>query len=203
MLTGNLLRARVTRTEIRPQLVSIKSPKHTERAKQLLELFSVALKEKQSRKDIEDWVAELSSLDVEHKIFKGFAKVLLDRAEFGEPILPVEDPPTAVQIRAKVFALSTEKGGFSLWSRTEESLSNEEIFAQVGQEYGCTAAQIQEYLYSDLRSMHRIKKFFHTSFTYSSIQHCIMSGHLASCLLIGDHTIQNGPQVAALSFSFD
>ena len=101
MLTGDLIRVRVTRTNIRPQLVSPTSPKHTERAEQLLHLFEKALEQKQSRKEIQDWVAELSSLDVEHKIFKGLAKVLLDRAEFTEPILPVEKPPSAVQIRAQ------------------------------------------------------------------------------------------------------
>ena len=107
MLTGDLIRVRVTRTDIRPQLVSPTSPKHTERAEQLLHLFGKALEQKQSRKEIQDWVAELSSLDVEHKIFKGLAKVLLDRAEFTEPVLPVEKPPSAVEVRAEVFSLAT------------------------------------------------------------------------------------------------
>jgi predicted nuclease of restriction endonuclease-like RecB superfamily len=112
MLTGNLLRVRVTSTHVRPQLVSPSSPKHTERANQLLHLFQQALEHKQTRKEIEDWISELSSLDVEHKIFKGLAKVLLDRADFAEPVLPVDDPPKASQVRADVFSLSTQKGFF-------------------------------------------------------------------------------------------
>ena len=156
MLTGNLLRVRVTSTHVRPQLVSPSSPKHTERANQLLHLFQQALEHKQTRKEIEDWISELSSLDVEHKIFKGLAKVLLDRADFAEPVLPVDDPPKASQVRADVFSLSTQKGVFSEYSRTHEPYTKQYIFEEVAEKYGCSAQEIQEYLYSDLRSMQRI-----------------------------------------------
>ena len=103
MLTGNLLRVRVTRSNVSPQLISPTSPKNLERSTQLLEMFSVAKQECQSRQEIEAWIAELSALDVDHKIFKGFAKVLLDRSEFVEPTLPIENPPTAAEVRQKVY----------------------------------------------------------------------------------------------------
>ena len=153
MLTGNLVRVRVTQSEIIPQLIAPTSPKHTERAEQLLSLFAEAQKQQQMRKDIEEWIAELSSLDVEHKIFKGFAKILLDRSVFTEPKLSMENPPTPVQVRADIFALASEKGVFSEWSKTNEALSHEQIFAQVAEQYGCDAEQLRSYLYSDLHSM--------------------------------------------------
>lgn len=157
MLTGNLLRARVTRTHVRPQLVSPTSPKHTERATQLLNLFAQALAHKQTRKEIEDWIAELSSLDVEHKIFKGLAKVLLDRADFTEPVLSVENPPKASQVRAEVFSLAAQKGVFSAYARNHEPYTKEAIFSQVAEQHGCSAQEIRNYLYSDLRSMQHIQ----------------------------------------------
>ena len=177
MLTGDLLRVRLTRTHIRPQLVSPTSPKHTERAEQLLHLFGKALEKKQSRKEIQDWVAELSSLDVEHKIFKGFAKVLLDRAEFTEPILPVENPPTAVQVRADVFSLAAQKGTFSQYSRNNEPYTKQAIYEEVAQKYGCSAQEIQAYLYSDLRTMQRI----HTLKSFSTPALLIHRYNIALC----------------------
>ena len=98
MLTGNLLRVRVTRTNISPQLIASTSPKNTERAQQILEMFDVSQREGQTRQEIEGWISELSALDVDHKIFKGFAKVLLDRSTFIEPTLPITEPPSAVEV---------------------------------------------------------------------------------------------------------
>ena len=159
MLTGNLLRVRVTRSNISPQLISPTSPKNLERSRQLLDMFAIAQQEEQSRQEIDSWIAELSALDVDHKIFKGFAKVLLDRAEFVEPILPIENPPTAAEVRQKVFSLAVKEGPFSEFSRTGTALSKKDIFSQVAAEYGCTQQEISRYLYSDLRTMQKMRSF--------------------------------------------
>ena len=128
MLTGNLLRVSVGKSDIKPKLVKVTSPMHTKRAGQLLGLFDKAVALSQSRKDIEDWINELSALDTNHKIFKGFAKILLDRSEFEEPSLDVEPSPKASEVRAEVFLLAAQKGPFAKIPIDQTRYSNTEIF---------------------------------------------------------------------------
>ena len=157
MLTGNLLRVKVGRSNLRPMLVSVNGPKQKKRAQQLLDMFERAITESMTRREIEEWIQSLSALDTDHKIFKGLGKVLFDRSQFLEPSLDMADPPSALEIRNELFALAANKGPYSQDGLVASSLSISQIYAQVAQTYGCTVPQIQRYMYSDLREMQCIE----------------------------------------------
>ncbi|MEC7985194.1 MAG: DUF790 family protein [Myxococcota bacterium] len=180
MLTGNLLRVKVGRSDIRPLFISPQSPKNSARAEQLIAIFNRALEEKMARRDIEDWIQELSSLEVDHKVFKGFAKVLFDRSRFSIPTLPLEDPPTASQIREEVFTLAAQEGPYSPHGILQSRSSVQEVWELVARKYGCEVEALQHYLYSDLRDMHRLQDIS----SFNSSQALIQRYNIALCQAI-------------------
>ena len=78
MLTGDLLRVRVKGKEISPSFIALTSKKNRQRASSLLELFQAAHQRQYTRFEIENVIRDMASIEVDHKIVKGFGKILLD-----------------------------------------------------------------------------------------------------------------------------
>lgn len=90
MLTGDLLRVRVTQKDLRPAFVDLKSPKVLERADALVALFreGVGSTRGELKAEVEGLIGD--GLDV--KVVRGLAKVLEDKAEWTSecPVPPEE-----------------------------------------------------------------------------------------------------------------
>ena len=68
-----------------PSFIAINSKRNLERATELLEIFRGGVAQKMTRLDLENIVRDMASVEVDHKLLKGLAKVLFDRSEFVEP----------------------------------------------------------------------------------------------------------------------
>ena len=152
MLTGDLLRARVRKNMVVPSYASTSSPKNIERASQLTELFLEARKLGLRRADLERSVRDLAALEVEHKLLKGLAKVLMDRSEFITPVLGVEEPPTAQQARMLVFRLAAQSSRSLAGSLVDRSA----VLDEAAQSIGCSAEELDGFLYADRKDMQRL-----------------------------------------------
>lgn len=105
MLTGDLLRVKVTAKRVIPAFVDDGDEGLLDEAGALLALFEQAAAEAWPRRAIAEALAEQQGDDPRHKLHKGLAKVLLDQCTFAchSPI-----PPEA--LRQRVFLAAAARG---------------------------------------------------------------------------------------------
>ena len=156
MLTSDLLRVRIVKREIRAQYVKVDTPHNLNRAGQLLEVFQSGLAENTSKAGIYDAIQEVEGLSTDHKFVKGLAKLLLDRCTFTPSSLPMEDAPDAAELRARLFAMSAEQGPLARRPGPTIRLTATTLFAAVAEQLGCSAAEISDALYADLKQEQRL-----------------------------------------------
>jgi uncharacterized protein len=154
MLTGDLLRTRVRKKIVSPSFVDPSSPKGLERAAQLMALFQRAEESGLRRADLDQSLRDLSSLEVEHKLLKGLAKVLLDRSDFVSPVLDVEGPPTAQQVRMAVFRLAADRAGRG---SAGQLIDRTAVLEEAAESIGCSAQEVEDFLYADRKDMQRLR----------------------------------------------
>ena len=83
MLTGDLLRVKVSAKRVTANFVNDDAEAVLEDAAGLLDLFATAAAEAWPRRAIAEALAELQGDDPRHKLHKGLAKVLLDQCDFA------------------------------------------------------------------------------------------------------------------------
>ncbi len=146
MLTGELVRVRVVKKSLVPSLINPESPRHLSRAADLLDCMASALERQASRGDIDAAIKDIAGMDVDHKITKGIAKILLDKGEF-ETQAPIE--PTA--LRWHVFCEAAKRGPLALSANETGRPIADDIFEQVAADLGTDAASVSRGLYADLK----------------------------------------------------
>ena len=146
MLTGELVRVRVVKKSLVPSLINPESPRHLSRAADLLDCMASALERQASRGDIDAAIKDIAGMDVDHKITKGIAKILLDKGEF-ETQAPIE--PTA--LRWHVFCEAAKRGPLALSANETGRPIADDIFEQVATDLGTDAASVSRGLYADLK----------------------------------------------------
>ena len=156
MLTSDLLRVRVVKNEIRPQYIQVDQPRHRARAEQLLDVFQSAIQTEASRAELLDAIREVEGLSTEHKLVKGLAKLLFDRCTFTPRALPMDDAPDAAALRHKLFTLATAQGPLARRPGPTVRVTAKTLFAAVAAELGCSAAQVSDALYADLKDEQRL-----------------------------------------------
>src|SRR5690606_7703465 len=92
VLTRDLIRARVSKGELRPSFIDPDHAATLEDAEALVDTFRQAAEEQCTREALETRVADLVGDRRDHKILAGMAKVLTDRSVFSveSPIPPAE-----------------------------------------------------------------------------------------------------------------
>lgn len=146
MLTGELVRVRVVKKMLVPSLIDPTSPRHLDRAASLVACMADALQAGSTRGDIDDAVKDIAGMDVDHKITKGLAKLLLDKGDF-ETQSPLE--PQA--LRWHVFCEAAKRGPLALHENASGRPVADDIFAAVGSDLGTDAAAVARGLYADLK----------------------------------------------------
>lgn len=99
MLTGDLLRVRVVKKEIRLSLVDPDRGVLQERARELLELWQRGVDEGLTRAELNDAVKEIIGDGIDHKLTRGLARVLERKSEYG-----TDAPMPPLELRQKLFA---------------------------------------------------------------------------------------------------
>ena len=101
MLTNDLLEVKVAGRILEPKLLSLRSSLQLDRAEILLQLFH-AHKGKPLGELNAD-IQGITALEVNHKIWKGLAKVLIDGSTFEPPVLAHHPDLSSSELRERVF----------------------------------------------------------------------------------------------------
>jgi predicted nuclease of restriction endonuclease-like RecB superfamily len=142
MLTSDLLRARVVKSELRPQFVDPRSERIRERAADLLEIYSRGLAGGWPRERIDEEVGDLIGDGVDHLLTRGLAKILTDRCEFE-----TESPVEPKELRARLFqqvAAAPSRG------------AAEAAYAALAEELGLSSEKLKGLLFADRKEEQRI-----------------------------------------------
>jgi predicted nuclease of restriction endonuclease-like RecB superfamily len=153
MLTRDLLRAQIRGREIRPSLIDPRRPKLREDAGALLDLFRAAVEERWTRSRLEEEVADQIGDRRDHKLVRGFAKVLLDRSSFE-----VHSPVPPGSLRDRVFRVAQDRGPLSLEPGPLGRPVAEDVLDEVGREWGLSAREMEDALYADRPAEQRITR---------------------------------------------
>ncbi|MGM0555989.1 MAG: DUF790 family protein [Myxococcota bacterium] len=137
MLTSDLLRTRIRDGRVVPEYLDVEDEGATERAERLVEIF----REHRGgpKAPIDESVDRVVGHGTDYLIWRGLAKLLMDRSEF-ETVAAV-DP---VEIRRAVFDLAAREGPVT----TDED--RVAIFEQVADDMELAADEVAEGLYADL-----------------------------------------------------
>jgi len=161
MLTGDLVRARVKGPDLLPSFVKVDAAARLERAAELLALFDEAAREGWTRGTLVAACRELEGTDPDHKVTKGFAKVLLDRCEF-ETVCP-GDP---AELRFAVFERAAAGGPLARRPGPTGRRTAASVLDAIAGEMGETddgrtwdADSLGRALYADLKDEQQLTRF--------------------------------------------
>lgn len=142
MLTGDLLRVRVQQKDLSPSLIKADKPSLQERAQELLELYERGVAQSLSRGELDDAVGEVIGDGTDHKLTRGLARILEDRAEFA-----TQAPLDPKELRSKLFSRTSQAPGRAEAARAYEELAGE---------LGCSVAEIRSSLFADRKEEQQI-----------------------------------------------
>ena len=151
MLTSDLLRVRVVKTEVKPQFVKTGAPRHLQRAERMIAVFAQALEEHWSRAALTAKIREIEGLSTDHKLIKGLAKVMLDKCEFEARTLPGEDAPTPSEIRQRLFRLAVTDGPVARRPGPTGLPTAASLTAMLAAELSVPPEQLTAAMYADLK----------------------------------------------------
>ena len=142
MLTGEMVRVRIVKKSVVPSFIDASSTRHMGRAETLTGLMSEALEHGWTRGRIDGAVRDLCGGDVDHKITKGLAKLLMDKGDFEtqSPIAPQE-------LRWAVFSEAAQMGPISLKTGTTAA----DVLSKVAGDLGTTSEAVAGGMYADLK----------------------------------------------------
>jgi len=144
VLTGDLVRVRVKGKELHPSYVKPEEPRFQERAAELVALYRRAVTQGHTRAWLASEVEEMIGDGVDHKLTKGLAKTLTDRAEFT-----VEAPVPPAELRARLFDVTAAAP-----SRAKTAAA----IAALADQVGVTPDALKGLLYADRKEEQRILK---------------------------------------------
>jgi hypothetical protein len=146
MLTSDLLRTRIRDGRVVPEYLDVDDADARKRAEQLVEIFRAH--RGGPKAPIDDAVDKVVGHGTDYLIWRGLAKLLMDRSEF-ETVSAVEPG----EIREAVFDLAARQGPV-----TSEQ-ERETIFAQVAEQLDVAPNEVSEGLYADLAERQLLTSF--------------------------------------------
>lgn len=153
MLTGDLVRARAYKDEVRCQFLKASKDDVLADARFLCDLLERGLKSGCTLGVLEDEIAGEAQVRPDHKILRGLAKVLLDNASFelDAPIPPAE-------LREKVFKRAAERAPLALGPNPFGRPTADDVLEELAIELEISADTIRRTLYADRKSELRAAK---------------------------------------------
>ena len=146
MLTGDLLRTRIVKKQLQPSFVNVDSHRLLERAGLLLHMFEGALESGWTRGRIDEEIRNITGADVDHKITKGLAKILLDKGDFE-----TESPTNPAELRWAVFCEAAKMGPIARSVGPGGRSTAQDVFKLVAKDLGTTPEEVARGLYADLK----------------------------------------------------
>ena len=153
MLTNDLLEVKVAGRILEPKLLSLRSSLQLDRAEILLQLFQ-AHKGKPLGELNAD-IQGITALEVNHKIWKGLAKVLIDNSTFEPPTLDQHPELSPRELRERVFIRSAESG-LATQKPDFGRQSKEMILDSIADELSESVENVLAFLYADHKDMYRL-----------------------------------------------
>lgn len=154
MLTSELLRVRVKGKQLFPRFVDPEDEELKAWAGELLGLFQAAVEERWRLEAILEATREMEGLRLDQMLYRGLAKVLLDRATF-ETHSPIPPP----ELRARAFALAATRGPLALEAGPTGLPTAATVLGELATELDTTAEALSEALYADLKEQQRLMAF--------------------------------------------
>lgn len=142
MLTGELLRVRVQQKELTPSFIQPDKPSLQERAQDLLALYERGVAEGLSRGELAESVKEVIGDGTDHKLTRGLARILEDRAEFA-----TQAPLDPKELRARVFEMTSQAPGRA---------AAQQAYATLAEELGCSVDELRACLFADRKEEQQI-----------------------------------------------
>ena len=153
MLTGTLVRHRMSKNRVIPLYLKRDDPQWLEVAESLLLIFREGVG--RTRGEIETEIDELVGEGLATLAHRGLAKILEDRSEF-EVVADV--PPES--LREKVFTAAAEhRKALRVAGQARSPFRRDAVLEGVAQELGVTPEQVAGALFADLRDENRLLKF--------------------------------------------
>lgn len=158
MLTGDLLRARVAKTDLKPGFLKL-DDRRIQRASALLDLFTAAVDRQSTKGELLDAARALEGTDPDHKVTKGLTKVLFDRCTF-ETVCPMEP----AELRQQVFLRAAQTGPLARRPGPTARRTAADVLAEVAADVSkpdapaWTGAAVGDALYADLKLHQRVVK---------------------------------------------
>lgn len=146
MLTSDLLRVETGDDEIRPEYLDVDDEKALGRAGRLLEIFETH--RGKPRGAIDEEVERAVGHGTDYLIWRGLAKLLYDRSEFG-----VDAPVKPERMRRVVFETAVEAG-----NPTDEA-GRRQVVESAARQLEVDASAIESSLYADLEDRQILEEF--------------------------------------------
>ena len=147
MLTNDLLRVSVRKGRVRPRYLDASDAEASGRAERLAALFAEAAEARWARQELDDAIEAIVGHGTDFLIWRGLAKLLLDRTTFATA--SAVDP---IELRAALFDASMRPGaalGDDAWRA--------ECTAEVAAALSITEAELEAGIYADLEARQRIE----------------------------------------------
>ncbi len=148
MLTGDLVRASVKDSKVKPGFISLDKPSVRERVEQVLGCIDGAAGLR--RGEIDEQLKELLGDGVDQKLFLGLAKLTFDQCEFA-----TQSPIPPRELRQKVWLESARRGPLSVVA-VEGANTAAAVFASVAAELGADPDTLADALYADQPAEQRL-----------------------------------------------
>ncbi|MBA2321229.1 MAG: DUF790 family protein [Deltaproteobacteria bacterium] len=154
MLPLALVRARAKGDVLTPRWIDAADPALREVADELVARFTSAARERRTRGELEEELADLTEVLTDKKLFDGLVKLCADRIEAVAD--PEVDPAT---LRDEVFRLARARGPIAYERGPLEKTVAADILALVAEQRGLAPDRVASLLYADLREAHTITGF--------------------------------------------
>lgn len=151
MLTNDLLDVKIAGKILQPKLLSLRSSLQLDRAETLLQLLNVY--KGHSLGALKAEIQGITALEVNHKIWKSLAKVLIDDSTFEPPTLVDHPDLSPRELRERVFLRSAELG-LATQRPDFGRQSKEMILKLIAEELNESVENILLFLYADHKDMH-------------------------------------------------
>ena len=147
MLTGRMLRVKRSDGLIQPAFVDIEAKRYRRMATDLMDMVKAHID--RSRDDLVEAIDGMIGDNVQHRAHRGLAKLLMDEfCTFG-----MRPGPAPEDVRKVVFRLSRRH------HPVVDDDTRTSILIRAAQELGVEVGDVEELLYADLPSAHRLLSF--------------------------------------------
>ena len=147
MLTGRMLRVKRSDGLIQPAFVDIEAKRYRRMATDLMDMVKAHID--RSRDDLVEAIDGMIGDNVQHRAHRGLAKLLMDEfCTFG-----MRPGPAPEDVRKVVFRLSRRR------HPVVDDDTRTSILIRAAQELGVEVGDVEELLYADLPSAHRLLSF--------------------------------------------